>query len=1412
MNKKLNKLLSSALVVILLFGAVVGVIPIRANAAYVPSGSTEVDLGEDAIWNLAESICKYNFSSAEEMLNAELEAEGDMLIRLDYREKNEQDISRYTLYVNKYTGFIYYVDNLTGQILTSNPYNYPSLPGGLVDGTLNADMASQIVIYYSETTKNTVSKLTSSLDAGRNAQISVEYIANGFRVNYTLGDTVARYLLPGYITAEKFEAEVLVPMLEKFGTLMQPYVEGFKFVNTYEYSGKNIKNAHNIFKSNIHNPKETVSDITKSDYAVYYKGTINLNAVQMYLRAMREVIDAKFTVANGNLGTAANEAIEALYADIMAIYATGTNGYYVRKLSIYEEGGKYYNNLKDKYYSSKDSEIINTLEPIYEFTGKTNPQKEYISKIFEKYINEFRMNNADEEGNYDVYSFTEMYADEDYCGYVDDTDPKPVFRCALEYSFNDDGSLSVRLPANSISFDETLYTLDSIEVLKYFGAADATREGHIFFPDGSGTVLDYTDFYDPIVGAVSSTAISADIYGADNSYSPEVDPSKIVGAYREQVSMPVYGIVGTENATTLSSEVYGVTNVTNGYFAILENGASLARIEFQTGSGNTASAFCTYSPYPSDKYDLSNTLSVGGADYYTMVSDAKFNGSYVTRYVMLTDKTIGEKISSSATEYGYYESSYSGMAAYYRDYLYANGTLTALSGLGENLPLYIEALGSMDIMDKFLTFPVEKSIALTTFEDVITMYTELRNSSSVLKEEMEKYQALADAEADSLKKAEYQALADQYKNYADFVINNINFRLTGFGSGGLSSNYPTKLKWERACGGKRGFKKLVEKANDTTASGDVFGIYPDYDFMYLSYSSMFDGVSKKKDISQMIDNRYASKQVYDSISRQYVSYFTLVVSPESLDKLYSKFIKKYSKYDVTGISVSTMGSDLNSNFDDDNPINRNDAEGYVQNVLSQMVSDGYGVMLDTGNAYTLKYASHLLNVATDSSRLRYSSYSVPFVGMVLHGSVNYAGKPLNYSGMPEYDLLRSIESGASIYFILCYQNESFMKNDAILNDYFGVSYSSWYKDIVLNYNKLNNAIGDLQDYVISNHQTVIGERVVDAEEEIANYKLLMDELVTMLDGQLDVAITVADNELREMGGYSRKIKLNIDRTKLMAQFEDILKLDFDGSEVTGNAKLNTVVTTFVADIDALIADYSANYNGDSANANNDYPVAFDAIVYGLSDTLLDAMLEILDSEINAFVEAAEAEVALKNAAVAENNSNEENEKQNEYQLVLSIKRDAMLKAMADVCKVDLGTLEFTEVGTDDAGDPITFGDLVDEIINKYTKDYPDFTEKWDDAGFLKSNKKDVYTMSTIDTETLYLYTSKYSFLTDSSAFDDNYIYTDYTSDRGNIVLVTYTKGDKQVKFLLNYNIYTVEVKFGNTTYKLNSYEYVRIEG
>ena len=1164
---KLNKIISSALLVAMLFTAVIAALPVTASAAYTGvADSANANLTAEQISEYvkgvyggthSDNITGYQFNSAEEMLNYEK--------ALGYLNSISSADGKYTIYVNGYSGYLYYVNNVTGQILTSNPYNY--------DDTMTEvdkfKLSSQIHIAFSEISSNApASDYYSTQWAALRAQISTEFIKNGIRVNYTLGDTTSRYLLPGRILADKYEKMVLVPAIKAFVELMEAYCAG------EDYNGE-----YDVFTNPAYNAEKDVST------NLYRYGYINSRGVKDYCKAMKDIFDSMY---KSQSGSQIYKELTAAHNDIMSLLGA----YTIQNLSEYKEGSKLYETTYNTYYvsplgSNVKAEVFETFEPMYVLaTGKTNSWKNSSATLFRKHASS--------------YTFAEMFEDEKYCGHIDDTAQKPVFRCALEYTFADDGSLEVRLPASSISFDETVYILESISPLQYFGSGDLREDGYVFFPDGSGMVLEFED-------VESNAIVKNTIYGADFCYS---DLNGLIGAHREQITMPVFGLVNDDDANQTTTEKFGVNRVTNGFLAIIEQGSSLAELKFEcTPYTQTGSVYCLYKPYPSDKYDLSETISVGSNSEYTIVAETKYSGSYVTRYVMLTDSAIGQMLGTD-----YSESSYVGMAKYYREYLYNAGILTKLTAATENLPLYIEALGSMEITTKFLSFPVEKQIPLTSFEDVISMYTKLSEESG---------------------------------------ITDINFRLTGFGNGGLDATYPTKVRWDKACGGKRAYKKLVREANAISEkSGSNFGIYPEYDFMFINNSASFDGISKKNDISRMIDNRYASKQLYDSILQEFATHYAMVVNPESLDKLYSKFIKKYSRYDNNNISVSTLGSNLNSNFDSDAPINRDEASSFVADVLRRMAEeDEMNVMMDIGNVYSIKYATHILNVCIDSSHFNYSSYTVPFVGMILHGSVNYASAPLNYSGTPAYDILRSIESGAALYYILCYQTEnaSYMKEDRNLSQYYGVDFDTWYDSVVESYKEINSAIGGLQGYYITDHKIIKGERVIDSAEQQANYKTLLLELVDILDQNTDNAIRTANDSLAASGSYGTNVKIVFDREALMTQFSDILNLSVETIE-------------------------SFKLDGDT-----------------------------------------------------------------------------------------------------------TFGNMVDALIAEYVEFLPG-----------KDANDYVVTISSVE------YSSKYSFITDSLATDENYVYTDYTSDVGNIVLVTYSNGTDTVQFVLNYNVYTVNVNLGGS--------------
>lgn len=73
--------------------------------------------------------------------------------------------------------------------------------------------------------------------------------------------------------------------------------------------------------------------------------------------------------------------------------------------------------------------------------------------------------------------------------------------------------------------------------------------------------------------------------------------------------------------------------------------------------------------------------------------------------------------------------------------------------------------------------------------------------------------------------------------------------------------------------------------------------------------------------------------------------------------------------------------------------------------------------------------------------------------------------------------------------------------------------------------------------------------------------------------------------------------------------------------------------------------------------------------------------------------------------------------------------------------------------------------------------------------------------------------TKYDFYTDSGAYDKDYDVTDNTVLNNNVVSVTYTSrtdSTKQVTFLLNFNIYAVNVMVDGEIIPLDRYEYVKL--
>ncbi len=740
------------------------------------------------------------------------------------------------------------------------------------------------------------------------------------------------------------------------------------------------------------------------------------------------------------------------------------------------------------FYQLKDPEKVDTQAALNTMYNTYPITKEMPIYVFDTTATQVELNKVEsyiKDFCADTYTFEQMDADHETTGYEAENEEYPVFKLALEYSLDDSG-LSVRMPCNGLQYNTASYTLENLSILPYMGAGNTKNDGYNFYPDGSGSLFDFN--------LNKQTTLRSKIYGIDFAYH------QVSGAYQKAVRVPVYGTVATETiytygyrfegfddagvpvkeevlSTSVSSTVKSreeieallsrkgteiiqpLTEKTykRGYVAIIESGESLGEIE--TYYAGVLSDYATmsnyFNPKPKDSYDISDSISVTASSTWTVVSNRKYTGNIKIHYQMLCDEAIGEAQKQNDSTYKYYDASWLGMADAYRDYLIGKGQLQALTEeeVESDIPLYMEVFGALETQQIIATLPVDVMTPLTTFENILTMYGEL----------------------------------------SEVGVKNINFKLTGFANGGMYSTIPSSLKWESAVGGKSGFKKLVAEANNINASGDKnIGLYPDFNFAYAGENTLFDALNLKDDAARTIDNRYTSLREYSATQQKYISFYQLAISPSRYNKFYEKIMKNYEQYGINTMSVASLGTALNSDFDEDDPYNREDSKEFTIKALADMQQGNkYSLMTDGGNAYTWAYVDHIINLDLDSSRYVKASASVPFIGAVLHGYVQFAGSPLNEEGDAEYAMLKAIENGAGLYFILSYQNTQELKEDELLSQYYSIRYDIWKDDVVSYYNTLNSLLKDVQTKKIISHKFLnyeedgvmyYTERVLDADE------------------------------------------------------------------------------------------------------------------------------------------------------------------------------------------------------------------------------------------------------------------------------------------------------------------------------------------
>lgn len=278
----------------------------------------------------------------------------------------------------------------------------------------------------------------------------------------------------------------------------------------------------------------------------------------------------------------------------------------------------------------------------------------------------------------------------------------------------------------------------------------------------------------------------------------------------------------------------------------------------------------------------------------------------------------------------------------------------------------------------------------------------------------------------------------------------------------MDHKIPAEIHVEKAVGGEDGYLQLRDFLH---AGGNRLNLNIDFSVVYKNGN----GLDQDRQIARYIDKRVAYLANYSPSSfLKTTARSAYLVDPQSYAGIADRFLESNARLNNPNVFVSSIGSYLWGNYNEKSPLERDQSKLYAVQAQKKLKDAGYRVMIDGGNDYALANADHITDISVENGGYAITSYSVPFVGMVLHGYVDYSGPPLNKQRNYETSLLKNIESGAGLNYWLMTEDPKIFAQTAY-TDMYNISSETWLERICQTYTELQTVFEPLKDCTITGH-------------------------------------------------------------------------------------------------------------------------------------------------------------------------------------------------------------------------------------------------------------------------------------------------------------------------------------------------------
>lgn len=377
---------------------------------------------------------------------------------------------------------------------------------------------------------------------------------------------------------------------------------------------------------------------------------------------------------------------------------------------------------------------------------------------------------------------------------------------------------------------------------------------------------------------------------------------------------------------------------------------------------------------------------------------------------------------------------YVGMAKIYRDTLKKEGILSKKEKIDDNIPLQIDIVAS-DIEKSFLYNKILK----------ITSIDEIKN------------------------------IVDKLNKYK---INNTTIVLQGWQKGGIGGYKPSSFEFESKLGGKDNFRDLDEYIK--SKGGRLYYYENPVTVNETQIDLRKEGGNSLSQALIMLErdnNDIWFKNTYFVESNLVADYI-------------SKKADQYSLNNMNSMAINEVGSKLYAENQQNHVTTRSDAYKKFQQALNKVLNTIKDLALYNPNQYLWKFVNDIFNTPMINSQYLFESDTVPFLQIVLKGSIDYYGPYSNMSFYSKMDALKLVEYGAYPSFIITGKKNTDLKYTTI-SELYSTNFEDWQENIIDIYNYVNKALSKVEGKMIIN-RTVLTSGVVKVDYEdnisiIVNY-------------------------------------------------------------------------------------------------------------------------------------------------------------------------------------------------------------------------------------------------------------------------------------------------------------------------------------